>query len=386
VIPSIAEAYSFNLTVIPHAGGAVGYVTLWPAGAARPVVATLNDRQGLIVNNAAIVAAGTPSGGVSVFNDGPTTIDVVIDMNGFYAAPSDLNYNTAVGAGTLASDTTGEYNTAIGVGALAANTTGSGNTASGLVALNANTTGGENTAIGSSALQQNATGSGNTANGNVALLRNTGSDNTAMGDGALDSNTTGSGNIAIGFEAGFDAPAGNNNSIYIGNTGSASDNSGTIQIGTPGTTSFFVAGVSGVTTGLNNAVPAVVDSEGQLGTMSSSRRFKEDIQDMGDASSSLLRLRPVTFRYKQPYKDGSKPVDYGLIAEEVADVYPDLVVKNKDGQIQTVQYQKLTPMLLNEVQKLHHDLDQQNQRAQQQDETIRQLQDRLAVLEALVRP
>jgi hypothetical protein len=147
-----------------------------------------------------------------------------------------------------------------------------------------------------------------------------------------------------------------------------------------------VAGVSGTTTGVADALPVVIDSNGQLGTISSSQRFKEDIQDMGDASSDLLRLRPVTFRYKQAYKDGSKPIDYGLIAEEVADVYPDLVVRNKDGEIQTVQYQKLTPMLLNEVQKLHADLDQQNQRAQQQDETIRQLQDRLAALEALLRP
>jgi hypothetical protein len=180
------------------------------------------------------------------------------------------------------------------------------------------------------------------------------------------------------------------NSIFIGTEGNGSvpsDFIGTIQIGVQGLqTSFIVAGVSGTTTGVADALPVVIDSNGQLGTISSSQRFKEDIQDMGDASSDLLRLRPVTFRYKQAYKDGSKPIDYGLIAEEVADVYPDLVVRNKDGEIQTVQYQKLTPMLLNEVQKLHADLDQQNQRAQQQDETIRQLQDRLAALEALLRP
>lgn len=182
----------------------------------------------------------------------------------------------------------------------------------------------------------------------------------------------------------------NSNSIFIGTEGNGSvpsDFIGTIQIGVQGLqTSFIVAGVSGTTTGVADALPVVIDSNGQLGTISSSQRFKEDIQDMGDASSDLLRLRPVTFRYKQAYKDGSKPIDYGLIAEEVADVYPDLVVRNKDGEIQTVQYQKLTPMLLNEVQKLHADLDQQNQRAQQQDETIRQLQDRLAALEALLRP
>jgi hypothetical protein len=113
----------------------------------------------------------------------------------------------------------------------------------------------------------------------------------------------------------------------------------------------------------------VIDSNGQLGTMSSSQRFKEDIRGMGDASSGLPRLRPVTFRYKQPYQDGSKPIDYGLIAEEVAQVYPDLAVKGPDGKMQTVQYQKLTPMLLNELQK---------QAAQ-----IRLLEERLAALEAL---
>ena len=128
-----------------------------------------------------------------------------------------------------------------------------------------------------------------------------------------------------------------------------------------------MAGVSGVNV---SGVPVMVDPTGQLGTVSSSRRFKEDIQDMGDASSGLLRLRPVIFRYKQPYQDGSKPVDYGLIAEEVAQVYPDLAVKGADGQIETVQYQKLTPMLLNELQK--------------QAEQIRSLEDRLAALEALL--
>ena len=114
----------------------------------------------------------------------------------------------------------------------------------------------------------------------------------------------------------------------------------------------------------------VVDSNGQLGTISSSRRFKEDIQDMGDASSGLMRLRPVTFHYKQPYQDGSKPIDYGLIAEEVAEVYPDLAVKGADGQIETVQYQKLVPMLLNELQK--------------QAEQNRALEERLAALEAMM--
>ena len=114
----------------------------------------------------------------------------------------------------------------------------------------------------------------------------------------------------------------------------------------------------------------MIDANGQLGTVSSSRRFKEDIQDMGEASSGLLRLRPVTFRYQKPFADGSKPVEYGLIAEEVVEVYPDLVVKGADGQVETVQYQKLTPMLLNELQKEH--------------QHVRQLQARLAALEAML--
>ena len=113
----------------------------------------------------------------------------------------------------------------------------------------------------------------------------------------------------------------------------------------------FIGGIRNVQTGVGNAVAVVIDSNGQLGTVNSSRRFKENIQDMGDSSDRLMQLRPVTYQYKEAYADGSKPLDYGLIAEEVEEIYPDLVAKNPDGEIQTVQYHKLTPMLLNEVQK-----------------------------------
>jgi len=120
---------------------------------------------------------------------------------------------------------------------------------------------------------------------------------------------------------------------------------------------------------VGSAVPVMIDSStGQLGTVSSSRRFKEDIQDMGDASEGLMRLRPVTFRYIQPYVDGSKPLQYGLIAEEVAEVYPDLVAHSADGQIETVKYQVLDPMLLNEVQR--------------QQAEIQDLQERLSKMKA----
>ena len=120
---------------------------------------------------------------------------------------------------------------------------------------------------------------------------------------------------------------------------------------------------------------STINSFGQLGTVQSSRRYKEDIQDMADASSALLRLRPVTFRYKKPSDDGSKPVQYGLIAEEVAEVYPDLVARSADGQIETVKYQLLDPMLLNELQKQHATITAQQ-------EQIRSLEERLAKLEA----
>ena len=216
--------------------------------------------------------------------------------------------------------------------------------------------------MGESALAGNTTGYDNTASGYYALYDNTtGNFNTATGLYALVGNTTGSNNIAIGYTAAQNVSAGNSNNIHIGNQGAAGD-SGTIRIGTPGTqTSFFAAGVSGTTTGLSGAVPVVIDSNGQLGTVSSSRRYKEDIQDMGEASSGLMRLRPVTFRYKQAYEDGSKPVDYGLIAEEVAEVYPDLVAHSPSGEIQTVQYQKINAMLLNEVQKQHRQIQEQKE-------------------------
>ena len=152
----------------------------------------------------------------------------------------------------------------------------------------------------------------------------------------------------------------------------------------------------GVSTGVADAVAVVVDSQGQLGTMNSSRRFKEDIHDMGDASRGLMRLRPVTFRYKAPFNDGSQPLQYGLIAEEVAEVYPDLVAHSADGQIETVKYQVLDAMLLNEVQQLHaqvravvqqnQDLQQQNKETQRQNKETQQqnedLRQRLASLEA----
>jgi hypothetical protein len=383
-IPSNAGAYSLNVTVVPP--GALSFLTVWPAGQPYPVVSTLNDPvSGGVVANAAIVVAGT-SGAIQMVAGNPT--DVIVDINGYYAAPTDGSSNTAIGQDAMLSNTTGSYDTSTGVSALAGNTTGSNNTANGANALAANTTGNENTASGSSALENNTTGVGNTANGYFALVLNTtgngntgsgdnalafnttggantasgfdamqynatGSNNTASGTDALYNNTTGSNNIAIGAFAAYNVAGDKSNNIHIGTPGITGD-SATIRIGNPIThTSLFAAGITGVNV---SGVPVVVSSSGQLGVVSSSRVFKEDIQDMGDSSSGLMRLRPVTFRYKQPYEDGSKPIDYGLIAEEVAKVYPDLVAYSPSGEVQTVQYQKVNAMLLNEVQKQHQEI------------------------------
>lgn len=295
--------------------------------------------------------------------------------------------NTSYGSGALASNSgfansafgdaalsnvnsAGIYDSAFGAFALSALTSGDGNSAFGTYALNLDTTGSYNTSIGNFASYFNTTGGDNISIGPFSLEDNTsGNSNTAIGFGALIYNTTGNSNIGIGPYAGYTASTGSNN-IEIGNYGNSGD-SGVIRIGTSGNqTSFYAAGINSVA--VSGGVPVYINSNGQLGTVNSSIRFKEDVHDMGDASSAIFRLRPVTYRYKQAYADGSKPIDYGLIAEEVAKVYPDMVVKGADGQIQTVQYQKLTPMLLNEVQKQHQLLTRQSQLMAKQEQTIAQ--------------
>jgi Chaperone of endosialidase len=262
------------------------------------------------------------------------------------------NLNTAIGAGTLLFNT-GDNNTATGALALLSNTTGIENTANGAFAL-VSSTGLGNTATGASALTSNTTGNNNTANGRNALaLNTTGSTNTASGVNALISNTTGSSNIALGAAAGSSLTTGSNN-IDIGNGGFNSD-SGTIRIGDIDHTRTFIAGIHGVTTGIADAIPVLIDSAGQLGTMSSSRRFKKDIQSMDKTSEVILGLKPVTFHYRS---DAKGTPQFGLIAEEVAEVNPDLVVR-EDGEIYTVRYEAVNAMLLNEFLKEHRKVEEQ---------------------------
>ncbi|MCC7240964.1 MAG: tail fiber domain-containing protein [Acidobacteria bacterium] len=264
--------------------------------------------------------------------------------------------STAMGTETLRSNITGDSNTAMGFQALRTSSTGRRNTAVGAYALYSATSAESNSALGAGALYYNQTGNSNVAVGRNALNQNMlGGSNTAVGSGAL-SNTTGAGNIAIGSDAGGNLTNGILN-IAIGHPGIAGETQ-TTRIG-ESQTRTFISGIRGVTPGTSGAIAVLIDSNGQLGTVSSSRRTKEDIRDMGDASAGLFRLRPVAFRYIQPYADGSKPLDYGLIAEEVAEVYPDLVVRDQAGEAETVQYHKLVPMLLNELQRQQREIERQ---------------------------
>jgi hypothetical protein len=254
----------------------------------------------------------------------------------------------AIGRFAMLNNTTGFMNVAIGGEApMGENTTGSFNTTVGNRSMVRNSTGQANVAVGHESMWRFA-GTQNTAVGAAAMTSNgDGSDNTAVGFAALATLSAGSKNIGVGRGAGEGLQSGSNN-ILIGNPGVAVE-SGVIRIGS-GQTATYVAGIYGVTTGAAGSV-VVIDANGQLGTISSSARYKEDIQPMGDASERLLQLRPVTFRYKKPDAAGEQPIQYGLIAEEVAQVFPELVVYDKNGQVETVAYHLLAPLLLNELQK-----------------------------------
>jgi len=286
---------------------------------------------------------------------------------GFEALYSNTigNYNTATGVQALFSNTNGEYNTAVGSYALSANMTGtdntacgafalsggdgSGNTATGAFSLQSNAGGRENTADGNSALRYNTTGVGNTANGIYALINNeTGSYNTAVGWDALDNNGTGDSNIALGFEAGFLLTGDNN--IAIGNLGVPNE-SGIIRIGTAGThRAAVIAGVHSAT--IAAGVPVFVNREGRLGITTSSERFKDKIKPMDKSSEAILALKPVTFHYKKDLDPDGIP-QFGLVAEQVEKVNPDLVARDEQGKPYTVRYEAVNAMLLNEFLKEH---------------------------------
>jgi hypothetical protein len=249
------------------------------------------------------------------------------------------NFNTAVGDAAMKLNTIGTDNVAIGLDALVFNSEGNVNVAVGANALFNNTLGVDNTATGGFALFTNAMGSSNTAVGMNALVQSTGDSNTAVGLQALQANTSGGSNTALGINAGSSVTTASN-VICIGSGVFGANVSNTC----------FIGNIRGVTTGNMNAVNVVIDSAGQLGTVSSSARFKKDIQPMDKASEAVLALKPVTFHYQS---DKTNTPQFGLVAEDVAKVNPDLIVHDEDGQIYTVRYDAVNAMLLNEFLKEH---------------------------------
>ena len=331
--------------------------------------------------------------------------------------------NTATGAGALLFNSTGIGNTATGAFALFSNTIGNSNTAHGLFALQSNSSGAFNTATGSFALTSNTVASDNTANGAGALESNTGSENTAIGSGALLFNTTGMGSTATGFQAlmintvangntayGYQALSNNagsaiaasfntaigyralanqtsgvnnialggaagdqittsDDNIDIGNNGQFSD-SATIRIGQVQTATYII-GISNVNEGGSGILPVYINNLGRLGTQPppSSRRYKHNIRPMDNDSEAILALKPVAFHYKE---DGTNTPQFGLIAEEVAEVDSDLVLRDENGEIYTVRYDAVNAMLLNEFLKEHRKVEKQERELQKEKATIAQ--------------
>jgi hypothetical protein len=303
---------------------------------------------------------------------------------GWLSMRSDLtgSFNTAVGAGTLFRNNADE-NTAIGTGALLSNNAGFQNTATGAFALFSNTgsidqpsgvPGSFNTANGDRAMFNNTTGAANTALGGSALVNNTsGSGNTGLGSITLSNNSTGNNNVALGFAAGG-AVTTANNVIAIGSLGQNVDDS------------CFIGNI------YSNVQPQVgtdpdlvtINSNGRLGRANiSSRRYKHDIQPMHTASEAIYELKPVSFRYHKQY-DRTQTIAFGLIAEEVAEVNADLVGRNPEGQPESVRYEQVNAMLLNEFLKAHKVIEEQQRTIAQLKEEMRTVITRLNVHESTI--
>ncbi len=316
------------------------------------------------------------------------------------------NNNTADGYQALNKNQTGNDNTATGRGALFSNTA-SNNTADGSQALNRNITGTDNVAIGRLAMFNNSTGSDNIAIGRGALYGNktasqstacgykalntstgtantafgfqslladtTGSNNVAIGNSALANNISGTNNIAVGNSAGSHLTTGGSN-IDIGNAGLATDSNIT-RIGSGVTVGCYINGITGVT--VSGGVGVIIDSTGHLGTMTSSARYKDNIEPMKKASEALLSLEPVTFRYKKELDPQGIP-QFGLVAEDVAKIDPDLVARDDQGKPYSVRYEAVNAMLLNEFLKEHRKVELEEAELTEQASEIAELRTALA--------
>lgn len=361
--------------------------TYQPGKLSAFVIATLLAWVGLLPNTKGVSPA--PDGGYPGGNTAEGQNALLSLTTGTYNTAVGLfsllsntegGFNTAVGAGTLLANNA-QQNTAIGAGALLSNDTGVKNTANGTFALFNNTSGDSNTATGVGALFNNSAGFSNTANGYNALLSNTtAGDNTAIGTTALFSNTTGEFNTAVGSQTLRDNVTGDGNTAIGDSAGFNITGSGNVCIG---------AGVNGVAgesniTRIRNVYESVateravyVTSDNRIGTLSSSRRYKEQIKPMEKASEAIHELRPVSFRYKKQI-DPMRSLSFGLIAEEVASVSPDLVTPDREGKPETVRYEAVNAMLLNEFIKEHRKM-------QEQANTIAELKNEIANLAVTVK-
>ena len=380
--PAVAAQVNANFTAVKTAvDNNHARVTTLEGNAASPNI-SITGNITLVPSTA--TSAGNIMKGPNRFlhNYGTNNTFLGLSAGNFNLSGTD---NTASGAYTLQSNTTGYHNTASGTSALQNNTSGYSNTASGVLALQSNTTGSFNTASGHQALQNNTTGFYNTASGRNALLYNTtgyyntasgqaallhnttGSNNTAYGTSALSYNTIGGHNIAIGFAAGMNLSTGDNN-IAVGNVGGMGE-SDTIRIGF-GQARAFIAGIRGVTTDVVNAIPVLIDSSAARHSQFLASR-QDDI-DMGERSMS--EAATVTFHYKTDQNPNGRNLQYGLIAEEVEKVAPGLVARSANGEIETVYYQHLTPMLLNEYQKQQRLIEAQTAALAKQTERLAELE------------
>ncbi|MCL5875789.1 MAG: tail fiber domain-containing protein [Candidatus Dependentiae bacterium] len=392
-IPGDLTVNSLTANTIIDAGAAgnVGQVFTVGAGGKLSPSSSTSGLQTIIGDSGSatqvggnITFTGLPAGKTVTFSGTAATISLnstdannntTIGKSAGAALTSGIQ-NTALGAFALNSNTTGILNTAIGYQAMLTNSLGGQNVALGVQTLKANTSGGDNIAIGYNSLSKNTTGFENVAIGTGSLLDNvtgatnvaigynslvdnaadgnvgigyrslffnfTGTNNTALGTSALSNgvNSSGINNIALGYNAGATLQTGSNN-IYIGHQGSPTE-SGVIRVGSPSVhTAFYAAGVSGATS--TSGVAVLVNSAGKLGTTTSSKKYKDDIVPLHDPSDRLMNLEPVQFVYKT---DESKTKQYGLIAEDVDVVYPELVVRDAQGEIWTVRYDQLHALLL----------------------------------------
>lgn len=279
--------------------------------------------------------------------------------------------NTANGYQSLLSNADGLLNTAVGYQALLNNTHGNGNVGIGPAALASNTVGIENTAIGFNALTSNIDGSNNVGIGNNALGNSSGDFNVAVGTAALSSaNTTGSNNVALGHFAGTGVTTANN-VICIGENMSGDNISG----------SCYIGNIHGEPVDPATVMLVGVDATGKLGTQTSSRRFKHDIRPMNNSSEAILALKPVIFHYKSDAKDTPQ---FGLIAEDVAQVNPDLVVRDKNGDLLSVRYEAVNAMLLNEFLKEHRSLVEEQDKVQKLESALEAVNTRLKEQDAKI--